>query len=272
MTEFLKQQNAHPRDQNIVFHERGHKYQILTDMKSYYTSVTTWIHTLFPKFDADAVIEKMKKGRNWNPENKYWGKTNQEIKDEWNNNGKQVSQLGTTLHAYIEDFMNTEMNKQEYTQKDILETNNHQHPEIEWSLFEKFVEDFPTLMPYRSEWMVYDEEIKIAGSIDMIYKNEDGSVSIYDWKRCKDIIYDTEWNDMASNKCIKHLPNTNFWHYSLQLNMYKYILEKKYNVAVKDLFLVRLHPENKDNKYELHKVPVLVKEMEDLLNERRKTD
>ena len=28
------------------------------------------------------------------------------------------------------------------------------------------------LKPYRTEWMIYDKELKLAGSIDMIFINE----------------------------------------------------------------------------------------------------
>ena len=45
--------------------------------------------------------------------------------------------------------------------------------------------------PYRTEWEVYDEDIKLAGSIDKVYKliMDDGSEKymIYDWKRSKGI-------------------------------------------------------------------------------------
>jgi hypothetical protein len=51
------------------------------------------------------------------------------------------------------------------------------------------VQDFPDLIPYRSEWMVFWEEMKISGSIDMIFENPDGTILIYDWKRCREIAY-----------------------------------------------------------------------------------
>ena len=35
--------------------------------------------------------------------------------------------------------------------------------------------------------MIYDEHMRWAGSIDMVFQNPDGSVQIYDWKRCKEI-------------------------------------------------------------------------------------
>ena len=62
----------------------------------------------------------------------------------------------------------------------------------------------------------------------MIFENPDGSLQIYDWKRCKEISYDSYYGKAAITPCISHLPDTNFWHYSLQLNVYKNILEIKY--------------------------------------------
>ena len=44
---------------------------------------------------------------------------------------------------------------------------------------------------------------------------------------------------------IGHLPDTNYWHYALQLNIYKAILTEVYDVKVRNLYLVSLHPDNK---------------------------
>ena len=43
------------------------------------------------------------------------------------------------------------------------------------------------MKPYRTEMMVFDEHVKIAGSIDMLFENKDKTLSIYDWKRSKKI-------------------------------------------------------------------------------------
>ena len=66
------------------------------------------------------------------------------------------------------------------------------------------------------------------------------------------------------------MPDSNFWHYTLQLNIYKTILEKKYNKSVSDLYLVRIHPESEENTYELIKIPILLLEINDLFDERKK--
>ena len=257
----LNVRNAHPRDKNIKFEEEGHKYTILGE--SGHTSVTTWVHTHFPHFDADAIIDKMMSGKAWKTGHKYWGLTASQIKDLWNEKRDDACGAGTKLHYEIECFMNSNVLRFDYTHLELLQQHNilikydkrYLDFGIEWTYFLKFVADFPQLKPYRTEWTVYHEEFKLAGSIDMVYENPDGSLSIYDWKRSADIVKVNGWNKCALTKEIDWMPDSNFWHYALQLNAYKMILESKYDKIVKDLYLVRLHPDSSD--YELIQVPDL---------------
>lgn len=260
------------RDSLIKFYTRGHKYEILSDKNSKYTSVTTWNHSHFPKFDADKIIDNIFKSKSWGPDHKYWGQTAEQIKASWKTNGEQVAGAGTNLHERIENFMNNEKLKPGYLLKDLYEeyNNSSEENELEWDYFLKFVNGNPDLKPYRTEWMIFHEDLKLAGSIDMVFENEDGTFSIYDWKRSKEITKVNNWNQYALNPLISHMPDTNFWHYSLQLNTYKRILEDKYGKKVTKLCLVRLHPNNTEKTYELLDVPILEKEMSELFEERRK--
>ena len=104
----------------------------------------------------------------------------------------------------------------------------------------------------------------------MIYENPDGTLSIYDWKRAKLITRINNFNRFALPAQICHLPDSNFWHYALQLNTYKAIIEQKYGKVIKDLFLVRLHPDAEEKNYELIKLPDLSTEIKDLFEERKK--
>jgi hypothetical protein len=267
----LQKRNAHYRDSQIRFYARGHKYEITTDPKTKYTSVTTWNHSHFPKFDADAIIANIFKSKGWGPDHKYWGQTAEQIKASWKSNGDSVAGAGTSLHERIENFMNNDNINNEYTHQELYTSFVQDlEDQVEWEYFLQFVRDHPNLKPYRTEWMIYDEDLKIAGSIDMVYENPDGTLSIYDWKRSKDITKINTWNKFASNPLICHMPDTNFWHYALQLNTYKAILERKYGKIVTKLCLVRLHPDNEENTYELLEVPFLTKEMNDLFEERQK--
>ena len=273
----LSNKNMHKRDKNIQFFEKGHKYVILTDQNSKYTSVTTWIHSHFPKFDSDSIIDSMMKGKNWKEGHKYWGKTKEDIKQMWNKNSSSVSEAGTNMHYEIECFMNNNQIIQPiYTHKELYENYILQNTEntkekylnesLEWQYFIEFVKDHPDLKPYRTEWIIYEEDLKLAGSIDMVYENPDGTLSIYDWKRSKEITKVNNWNKFATTPSICQIPDSNFWHYAIQLNTYKAILESKYDKKVTELYLVRLHPDSETKSYELLKVPDLSCEVNELLN------
>lgn len=67
---------------------------------------------------------------------------------------------------------------------------------------------------------------------------------------------------------MEHLPDTNYWHYTLQLNVYKWILEKYYGLEVADLYLVILHPDN--SSYRRMRLNILEEEVEDMIECRRR--
>ena len=267
----LATRNCHERDQYIQFFEEDHKYVITNDPNNKYTSVTTWNHSHFPVFNANLIIKNMMKGKNWKEGHKYWGLSAEEIKKQWSNNSSAVSGAGTDLHFEIECFMNNPCDE-EYKHIDLYNAysqNSNETKAIEWDYFINFIKDHPELKPYRTEWTIYDEDLKISGSIDMVYENPDGTLSIYDWKRSKEITRVNNFNKFAVNKLICHMPDSNFWHYALQLNTYKRILERKYGKIVTDLYLVRLHPDAEENNYELIKLPDLTKEIDELFEQRK---
>ena len=271
----LSSRNSHPRDKNIQFFEEDHKYVILTEPDVKYTSVTTWNHSHFPKFEADNIIDNMMKGKGWKEGHKYWGLTPQQIKAQWNTNKDAVAGAGTDLHFEIECFNNDKRFEFDYTNKELYEIyiadrgNELETKPIEWQYFINFVRDTPHLKPYRTEWTVYHDDVKISGSIDMVYENPDGTLSIYDWKRAKNITRINNFNKFALPPQICHLPDSNFWHYALQLNTYKTILQEKYGKVIKDLFLVRLHPDAEEKNYELISLPNLSTEITDMFLERK---
>jgi len=250
MSLYLKNQNSHERDSNLQFIEDSHTY--LLHGKKVNTSVTTFVKKSFNEFNADLIINKMMNGRNWKT-SKYFGKSVDEIKQLWDVNRITASTFGTKLHKTIELFYNKE------------DINDIDGIEKEFNMFKTFYNDHSHLTPYRTEWEVYNEDIDIAGSIDMLYENNDGTLDIYDWKRSKEISKINKWD--SGKYPLQHLPDSNFWHYSLQLNMYKYILENKYDKIVNKMCLVCLHP-TFDN-YILYEVDDLQEEITDLLEFRK---
>ena len=259
---YLARKNPHFRDEMITFDEGPHIYTINGD--SGFTSVTTWNHSHFEKFDADKIIGRMMSSKNW-PKSKYFGKGVEEIKAMWDANRDSAAAAGTAMHYDIECYYNE------------MTVSNES---VEYSYFNNFLAAMErgafcdggkyALKPYRTEWMVFHEELRLAGSIDMIYERDDGSgvLEIYDWKRCREITKSNAWNKCSSNPVIEHLPDTNYWHYCLQLNTYKAIIERKYGKKVGGMYLVCMHPENKRKNFERIKVVDLSEEIGELFAQR----
>jgi hypothetical protein len=247
----LSLKHAHPRDSQILFDEPTHTYTIdvvgegggepIPGTK--YISVTSLVHTLFPRFDADRIIKGMMSSPKWKPGHAYWGKTMEEIKADWEANRVDASTRGTKLHYAIECFLNQSIGD---THADLLSRPSDGDDDPEWNYFLQFVRDTPAMIPYRTEWRVFDETLGIAGSIDMVYKDPDtGALSIYDWKRAKEISAENPFRKFGVAPETREIPDTNYWHYALQLNIYKRLLERRYleeGQLIQDLVLIRLHP------------------------------
>ena len=247
---YLSRLNPHEKDEYILFQEEGHKYTIHGECD--YTSITTLISKLFEHFDAVKIVDKMLQNKKkMNDENyKYYGMTKEDILSLWSMNGKDASEKGTKMHYLIEQYYNN-----------IIVDDNS----IEYSYFKNYVEDFSYLKPYRTEWTVFYTKYKLCGSIDMVYENEDGTLQISDWKRVKSIEYETFGMKTGIIPCLKTVPDTNFWHYCLQLNLYKTILEEQYGKIVTGLYLICLHPDNTSQTYNRIEVPILKEEISNIL-------
>jgi len=150
----LSQINEHPRDKNITFVEETHEY-FINGSKEGYISTTTLIHKLFPQFDADNVIKKMRESKKWNKYNKYFNMSDEQIKKSWDDNCKYACEEGTKMHLNIENYYNDE---------------THEKESKEFKLFEKYLEE-TNYKIFRTEMLLYDEDAKISGSADAIYKD-----------------------------------------------------------------------------------------------------
>lgn len=256
--------NSHPRDQCIEFDEPTHTYSINGSSKGV-TSATTFIHHFFEPFDATKVISKMMENKKKFSEGIYKDMTAQQIKDKWSGDGKEASQLGTEMHKSIELFYKTN-DKPPPEEVVSKETPKETPKEFEFFLeFHTKVVIGNGWVPYRSEWSIYIEELKLAGQLDMLYRKADGSFVLCDWKRSKSIVVDNPYQ--KGKEPLTHLPDCNYIHYHIQLNLYKYILEKYYDLVITEMYLVILHPNQET--YKQIPVRVMKDEIEKILETRR---
>jgi hypothetical protein len=232
--------NSHHRDNLIEFDESQHKYSVNgKDL----VSVTTIIDHYFQDFDADYWAKRKAPSMGLTPE---------QLKAKWEENAQKARDLGTSMHDKIEKYYLGITSETDET----------------FNLFLEFTKSH-TLYPYRTEWRIFYEEYGIAGTLDFL-EYKDGVYTIYDWKRSEKlvkngvILKDNPWGTSAFDP-ISHIPDTSFYHYALQLSMYRYILEQKYDIHVSQSRLGVFHPNN--GTYHVIDLPYLKEEIIAILND-----
>ena len=177
---------------------------------------------------------------------RYKGTPVEESLDKWAKSGRMASEVGTFVHLQTENYFQrgyfeTECRLQFGSDTEVVSV------EQEKLHFLHFIRDYQ-IEPYRQEWPVYDKDLNIAGTIDLICQNDDGEYTIYDWKRSSKVvnaqgqpIVEAFRGRMSYNGI--SLPDTSFYHYCIQQNLYRYMLERHYGIKVKSMNLVVLCPD-----------------------------
>ena len=120
-----------------------------------------------------------------------------------------------------------------------------------------------------AEKKIYYPKYNVAGTVDCLFKNSDGNYVMVDWKRSKKLIVKgTNQPDKRGFQIeiegLTNLSNCSYYRYCIQQNMYKYILEKEYNITISEMILAVLH-ENYPN-YHTIKLPEMIEETKTIFN------
>ena len=247
---------------NVAFTEETHKYFNIEDPSKEYISVTTLIHRFTQPFDKEfwsayKALEQLIPKENWTIEKKSllnskkfdksilelynivendFNKTQQDILDSWDEENRKSCERGTKIHADIENSFYK-------NPKDIALQK--------FGIGGKFEckKDYPELdLEYGvyPEYLIYRESddgiLRIAGQVDLIVKSGN-EIYIIDHKTNKKIEqkagYNTATKSTAKMKYpLNTLEDSNFWHYSLQLSTYAWMLQKiNPEFIIKDLIL-----------------------------------
>ena len=277
----LKYLHCHPRDACVRFEPVKHEYFVNGVKMSY--SVTGLIHRFSEAFRADEIINNMMRGHNWprpgylrpeicfdaiarlhllhpdllpllagNPRDEpricdvlrrlarvhdlnediaRLSLTPEEIKQKWAANAQAASHYGTYMHNLFEAFLNG------------YEVPNSSP---EYRMLQQFLATLPSdVTAWRTEWVIYGEEEGLAGSIDFCAKKVDGTFVLVDWKRSAGLPEKCT-SGKRMHAPLDGLRDCTVMHYTLQLNAYRYLLEKYYGVSVSEMYIVCCHPEHGD--------------------------
>ena len=235
-----------PQDEDIEFFAKEHiyVYKKFIQLKT----VSDIISMFFRKFDSI----------DWSRKKALENGISQICQlEEWDSKGAESREVGTYLHEQIHKYLVRETPDFTYHfQYNGEEVHVDKMVDIsrEYTYFKKFLNE-ENIVPFRTEWQIFDPALRIAGTIDFLGRNGSG-FDLYDWKRSDKIDRNaTVWNYGING--LESVPDTRYYHYCLQLNMYKYILEKNYNIAINKMYLVVLHPVY--NTYQKIEVPSMGK-------------
>lgn len=225
----------HQPPTDIIFDDPTHSYKNLKGHEL--ISVSTLGHLFAFPFDKDGYITRICAKRN--------GLTVQEQKDVWKKVNIDSHIKGKKFHKAIEDFI-----------KDGIIPDDEN---------KKLIKQFKKLKfkgKLQTEVILYDLDLMIAGTADLLHFTSENSLQLLDWKTNKEIVKKSKYGNYMLHP-LSHLSDCNFNHYKIQLNLYKYLLEKM-GYWVEDITLIHSNPQTE--KLEFHSIPIMEKETKILLD------
>lgn len=185
------------------------------------------------------------------------GRTVAEVLAEWDAKAERSMALGRAVHTHIE---NTLKGSPPPSTDPFLSLNT-QLPEID--IFNNFWQSLaPKVKIEQVEWIIGDQILGLAGTVDsLFYSPETGKYHIWDWKTGS---FDTfnKWENLLTP--FAHLDACKLHIYSLQVSLYRLIIEANTNLEMGDSYIVHLSPAY---GHQVHKAVDLRKELANWLLE-----
>lgn len=186
-----------------IFNEELHRY-IDPDDGFVYRNVTSWLENFKPHFDFDTISQAVARRDKVDV---------QQVREDWNKKKVTSANFGTNFHKIFEQY---------YTTGKIIDNK-----------FNNVINEFDSLnlLDFKNkqinfEKRVFNRDIGIAGTSDIISVSKNGTFDIADFKTNKRFRFEgVSRNDYYLLPPINHLPNCEYFLYSLQLTMYAMLYE-----------------------------------------------
>jgi len=208
------------RFNDIIFDPEPHTYH-LNGVE--FTSATTWLHQFQEPFDADAISLRMAKG------NKQQAL---ELQRQWKAKSDAACSRGTHLHEYLECKI---AGADVALHDDALDL---------YPIADRFLADTKDKIKIvAQEFRLYDEAWKLCGTVDALGQDNAGNYYLIDWKSNSKFTTSSDYNKMLKYP-FNALEDCHLNTYSIQLSLYKLLLERNTDIRIKGLILVHFTPKN----------------------------
>jgi len=187
----------------IFFNEELHKY--FNDDCDNFTSATRLLKKYFP-FDTDGLSKKQAK---------KLGVTQESILAKWDLLKQEGCDLGNNIHNYLENYLSGKPLPSPISERAAISFKTCKQ------LCDKVLTDYDIIA---LEKIIFSQLLGVAGTIDLICRHKKTKVlKIVDWKTNKKIVTANYFKSFGLYP-VDHIPNINFFKYSLQTTFYKYLL------------------------------------------------
>ena len=199
---------THPSGRIIIFDEKTHRYYMEDEPDKSLISVTSFVRGFFPKFDAKKVSVNYARKHNLNAT---------DLRDEWKEKGLTSSSFGKRCHELANRIINRKRGLNPIDKKEKVYFKG-----IKKALKDLYTRGYNVI---GSEVIIASPKFGIAGTVDLLVIGNSLTIDIIDWKTNIEI---KKYNEFSTAlEPISHLDNCNFNLYSLQLNLYEFILREE---------------------------------------------
>lgn len=231
----------------LSFEESTHTYS--DDYGTRYTSCTEFVKKFEYERDWNEIRRKsaLKRIRKERGDSKYepteteLNAVVETLRAEWETAGQYAATLGTEIHAVMEYLWQGEdyagdldaMSKFPGMLEDFVGRKK-----LATDIYRKLSRRYE---PIANEFRIYDRELKLAGTVDFLaWDRIDNVLAIVDWKSSKKFSRNAWRPEELMRYPFDKYEDCNVNHYSLQLSLYKYIIERNTGLKVGKLILYQL--------------------------------
>ena len=241
------------------FFDEGHYYTYKGEKVG--ISTTSLIHKYSKPFEADKIAGFIAKRDKT---------TKAKVLNEWRLENLHSTVKGTMIHEYAQDMWEGKTPK--FNWKDVPKEVNLTRLKNDLKILSKQAKSHYNDYKDRYEMLWIElyvgyPDVDECGAVDVIFWDTiDKYIVVSDYKSNKEIKREGYKGQMMLD-ILKHLPDCNFIHYSLQLSMYEYKFEEMTNLKVGRTEIIYFDINSKE--YQVIEPLDLKKEAENILENRR---
>ena len=238
-------------DEEVIFIEEDHKYFHKGDIKDnklvefkkskyVFRSPTGILSTFKEHFDSQGISERYVIKHKLSI-------SAAELREQWAEKARVASERGSKLHAYCESIYDG------WDFGSIPDEPQARHAEDALRLLEKSGWKLA-----KTELLVYNKKLRLAGQVDLLLKRnmrvkKTGEivpvVGIFDYKFLKEPISKKSYYNNFTKKYkmmsgpFKHLMDCNYYHYSIQMELYRMLMKPSCGRVIKKTLVVMTEDE-----------------------------